>query len=123
MCNGMRCDAVECDAMCCLRAGGRIGLIDYGQSKQLPDAERLAFAALLLELAKGKGKSGVDPEVVARRLGDLGLRFERNEPRIIAKMAFGMFDTQTSHRCAPCGLPPPGICRRMHLAAAACFLG
>ncbi len=34
--------------------GARIGLIDYGQSKQLPDQERLAFAALLLELGKGK---------------------------------------------------------------------
>lgn len=33
--------------------GARIGLIDYGQSKQLPDHERLAFAALLVELAKG----------------------------------------------------------------------
>ena len=34
--------------------GARIGLIDYGQSKQLPDKERLAFAALLVELAKGR---------------------------------------------------------------------
>ena len=33
--------------------GAKIGLIDYGQSKQLPDHERLAFAALLVELAKG----------------------------------------------------------------------
>ena len=34
--------------------GAKIGLIDYGQSKQLPDQERLAFAALLVELAKGR---------------------------------------------------------------------
>ena len=33
--------------------GARIGLIDYGQSKQLPDQERLAFASLLVELGKG----------------------------------------------------------------------
>lgn len=79
--------------------GAKIGLIDYGQSKQLPDTERLAFAALLLELAKGK--KDIKPEVVAERLADLGLRFERHDnPRLIAKMAFGMFDTQTSHRCA-----------------------
>ena len=33
--------------------GARIGLIDYGQSKQLPEQERLAFASLLVELGKG----------------------------------------------------------------------
>jgi hypothetical protein len=81
-------------------AGARIGLLDYGQSKQLPEGERLAFAALLLELAKGKG--GTRAETLARRMADLGLRFERDDPKIIAKMAFGMFDTQTSHRCACC---------------------
>lgn len=36
--------------------GARIGLIDYGQSKQLPDQERLAFASLLVELAKGTSR-------------------------------------------------------------------
>ena len=40
----------------CICTGGRIGLIDYGQSKQLPDHERLAFAALILELSHGRGK-------------------------------------------------------------------
>ena len=39
--------------------GARIGLIDYGQSKQLPDKERLAFAALLVELAKGRSGYGL----------------------------------------------------------------
>ncbi len=31
----------------CLCAGGRIGLIDYGQSKQLPEEARLGFARLV----------------------------------------------------------------------------
>ena len=39
--------------------GARIGLIDYGQSKQLPDKERLAFAALLVEMAKGRSGYGL----------------------------------------------------------------
>ena len=80
-------------------AGGKIGLLDYGQSKQLPDAERLAFAALLLEMAGGKGAA--KPERVAAALQALGLRFARVDERLMTKMAFGMFDTQTSHRCAP----------------------
>lgn len=31
--------------------GGKVGLIDYGQSKQLPDDARLAFAKLVIALA------------------------------------------------------------------------
>ncbi|BDA44687.1 probable AarF domain-containing protein kinase 1 [Coccomyxa sp. Obi] len=80
--------------------GARIGLIDYGQSKQLPDAERLAFAALLLELSRER--RWVRPAVVANRLADLGLRFERTDNQaLMTKMAFGMFDTRTSHRVDP----------------------
>jgi len=30
-----------------MSAGGQIGLIDYGQSKQLPQEARLAFARLV----------------------------------------------------------------------------
>lgn len=30
--------------------GGCVGLLDYGQSKQLPDTERVAFARLVLAL-------------------------------------------------------------------------
>ncbi|KAK9908263.1 hypothetical protein WJX75_005060 [Coccomyxa subellipsoidea] len=80
--------------------GARIGLIDYGQSKQLPEAERLAFAALLLEL--GRERRDVRPADMARCLADLGLRFERSDNEaLMTKMAFGMFDTRTSHRVDP----------------------
>lgn len=33
--------------------GGRVGLIDYGQSKQLPLQARLAFARLVCALDQG----------------------------------------------------------------------
>jgi aarF domain-containing kinase len=88
----------SCIVCCGVFAGARIGLIDYGQSKQLPEAERLAFAALLLEL--GRERRDVRPAAVARCLADLGLRFERSDNEaLMTKMAFGMFDTRTSHRC------------------------
>lgn len=35
-----------------LPAGGKVGLIDYGQSKQLPDEARIAFAKLIVALDK-----------------------------------------------------------------------
>ena len=39
--------------------GGRIGLLDYGQSKQLPDAERRGFARLLQAINKcGTNRGG-----------------------------------------------------------------
>jgi hypothetical protein len=77
-------------------AGGKIGLIDFGQSKQLPDKDRIAFARLVLELAKGYNK--VDYDVVARRAADLGLRFGGDDPKTITKMSFGMFDTNNSYK-------------------------
>jgi hypothetical protein len=33
-------------------AGGKVGLIDYGQSKQLPDDARIAFAKLVVAMDK-----------------------------------------------------------------------
>ena len=49
-----------------------------------------------------------DPSVVAQRLQDLGLRFERyDNVRLMSKMAFGMFATRKSHKCAPVGCLAP----------------
>ena len=39
-------------------AGARIGLIDYGQSKRLPDSYRAAFARLVLALCDGNDQVG-----------------------------------------------------------------
>ncbi len=47
-----------------------------------------------------KGKQRADPEVVSERLQQMGLQFDNNDNlRIQAMMAFGMFDTELSHRC------------------------
>ena len=78
-------------------AGGKVGLIDYGQSKQLEEKTRIAFARLVLEMTKGK--QNADPEIVSDRLQQMGLQFDNNDNlRIQAMMAFGMFDTELSHR-------------------------
>ena len=36
---------------------------------------------------------------MADKLVQLGLGFEHYKPKVMTKMAFGMFDTQTNHRC------------------------
>ena len=36
-----------------VRRGGKVALLDYGQSKQLPEEDRLAFARLVLRLEHG----------------------------------------------------------------------
>ena len=73
-------------------SGGRIGLLDYGQSKQLPDDSRLAFAELVLAL-----RSGDNPRISAAMYG-LGVITEKGAEATRCKMAYGMFDTRG--RCA-----------------------
>lgn len=44
-----------------------MGLLDFGQSKQLPERERVAFAALIAELARGRrGPGAARPDQVRR---------------------------------------------------------
>ena len=76
--------------------GGRIGLLDYGQSKQLPEHVRITLAKLMVELAKGKHVASAP--VVAGLLHEMGLRFDRPHDDIQKMMAFGMFDSTLSHR-------------------------
>ena len=74
-----------------------MGLIDYGQSKQLTEDTRLAFARLMVEMSKGKRRS--DPLVVSACLRELGLRFDNDDNiPLQGMMAFGMFDTEQSHK-------------------------
>lgn len=78
------------------RGSARVALLDYGQSKQLPEKERVAFAELLLAMAPGFRQA--DERAVADRLLELGLRFSKDEPATLKKMAYAMFDTWCSYR-------------------------
>lgn len=48
----------ESSCSCC--TGGKVGLIDYGQSKQLPDDARIAFAKLIVAMDKEDKQVGLD---------------------------------------------------------------
>lgn len=68
-------------------AGGKIGIIDYGQSKQLPPRDRLALANLIIAL--------VDKDLlrVSQTMDKLGIKTSSKDAAVRAKFAYGMFDT------------------------------
>lgn len=72
---------------CCLHTGGKIAIIDYGQSKQLPPRDRLALANLIIAL--------VDKDLlrVSQTMDKLGIKISSSDAAVRAKMAYGMFDT------------------------------
>ena len=69
-------------------ADGRIGILDYGQSKQLPPRDRLALANLIVAL--------VDKDIlrISQSMDKLGVKTDTADPAIRAKMGYGMFDTR-----------------------------
>ncbi len=68
--------------------GAKIGLIDYGQSKQLPLTSKLAFAQLIHALDEQ------DDGQIGQALSKLGVVLEAGEPALASRMAYGMFDTR-----------------------------
>lgn len=69
-------------------AGAKIGLIDYGQSKQLPLDSKLAFAQLVHAL------DIQDDSQIGAALTRLGVELEAGDPALASRMAYGMFDTR-----------------------------
>ena len=69
-------------------SGGRIAILDYGQSKQLPPRDRLALANLIVAL--------VDKDIlrISQTMDKLGVKTGTNDPAVRAKMGYGMFDTR-----------------------------
>ena len=70
-----------------VQKGGGIALLDYGQSKQLPYEERVAFAKLVVALDGGRTKD------IDEALTELGVRTSKPDTALRREMAYGMFDT------------------------------
>eukprot|EP00892_Ulva_mutabilis_P003003 jgi/Ulvmu1/12703/UM095_0007.1 len=66
---------------------GVVGLIDYGQSKQISDQERWTFARLIVALAKG------DDLRISQALDAMGIVVESTETALVAQHGKNMFDT------------------------------
>ncbi|KAK9817253.1 hypothetical protein WJX72_011900 [[Myrmecia] bisecta] len=67
---------------------GKIGLIDYGQSKQLSEEARLNFAKLIMAMADGSEQQ------VSQAVSELGIQTAAGTDALRSEMAFGMFDTR-----------------------------
>lgn len=80
----------------CMDTGGKVGLLDYGQSKKLPDDERMGFAALILALGDG------NPQRVSDAMWDLGIVTDKNDAKLRTRMAYDMFDTAGTCVCCAC---------------------
>ena len=74
--------------LCGVHSGAKIGLIDYGQSKQLPLSSQLAFAQLVHALDEGEDAQ------IGSALSSLGVVLGEGPPAIASRMAYGMFDTR-----------------------------
>lgn len=71
-----------------LCTGGKVGLLDFGQSKQLPEDARIAFAQLVHSM------DVEDKHGIADAIKTLGIQLERDDLDMEARMAYGMFDTR-----------------------------
>jgi len=73
--------------------GGKVGLIDFGQSKQLTTEEVDAFARLVVAATEPRADAGQ----VAQAVWDLGIVTGRTDDgikEVVARMAWDMFDTR-----------------------------
>ena len=68
--------------------GGRIGLVDYGQSKRLPNKYRASFARMVLALERK------DDQAISEALDGLGIETSKDDVPLKSRLAWGMFDTE-----------------------------
>ena len=69
-----------------------LALVDYGQVKLLPAADRLRLARLLVALASADEAQPRHVRTVARLVGDMGLVTARNDPDTLFRLARLYFD-------------------------------
>lgn len=79
------------------------GLIDFGQSKQLTEEQRLSFARLVLALsAAGSAElltvvealSIPQQQQISEAIDNIGIRLGKGSLGLRVRMAYGMFDTR-----------------------------
>jgi aarF domain-containing kinase len=74
------------------RPDGRVGLLDFGECKELPDAIRILFARLTIALAQR------NPSAALPLLAECGLDIEGATPEFAMVAAYIMFDTRMDMR-------------------------
>jgi aarF domain-containing kinase len=82
-------------------SNGKIGLIDYGQTKRLSSEESLSIARVVSEL----GKSSVDDAKVAEAMRKLGFKTKFDKPNVLTKYAKLFFDSDDDAKAEGCVTP------------------
>jgi len=80
---------------------GRLGLIDYGQTRRLNKKDRLAQSGVVAAL----GSSSSTPNEVANAMRNFGFRSRDNNDDIIAKNAALYFDSDAAGKAMGCATP------------------
>jgi aarF domain-containing kinase len=68
--------------------GGRVALLDFGLTKELPDASRLGFARLVV------GAADRDPAAIMAAFADLGVRTKSDDPAALLALTSVFFDSR-----------------------------
>ena len=90
-----------------------MGLLDFGQSKQLPERERVAFAALIAELSRGRRGPGAARPDKVRRCGAVMCRSACKLEAALASVGKAIVQTGISGgiECLVCmSCPAPVSC-------------
>jgi len=80
---------------------GKIGLIDYGQTKRLSKQESLSIARVVSEL----GKLSVDETKVAIAMRELGFKTKFDKDSVLTKYARLFFDSDDEAKAEGCATP------------------
>lgn len=68
---------------------GRLGLIDYGQTRRIDDAQRFQFARIVVALHEDS-----DPQVAAAAMRAAGFALQNNaDDRMMCRYAYLLFDS------------------------------
>jgi aarF domain-containing kinase len=80
---------------------GKLGLIDYGQTRRLNDHERLAISRIVVELSN----EPTDVHKVAEAMRDFGFKTKFNRDEMMAKYARLFFDNDAEGKELGCATP------------------
>lgn len=88
---------------------GTIGLIDYGQCKELNDDERLGLAKIITTLASSSsdqmGNNTCSSSKIVHAMEELGFCFKHGKEDVIIQMAYFCFDSDTAGKAIGCTTP------------------
>lgn len=79
---------------------GKLGLIDYGQTKTISDTDRLGVARVVHAIGRGASDT-----VIAEAMRSLGFQTKLNDDAILAKYAALFFDSDVDAKKMGCATP------------------